>query len=45
MSGNVEIENSTWKIKVNGTEITDGIDRGFTIENIDIAESNHVKPR
>ncbi len=45
ISGNVVMENGTWKIKVNNSDIVRGIDETFSIENINIEESSHVKSR
>lgn len=41
--GDIEIENGTWKIVVNGTEVSKGIDKNFTIDQIKIQNSENVK--
>ena len=43
MSGNVQFENGKWNIYVNGTEISTGIETTFTVDQISIDESSHVK--
>lgn len=42
--GNIQIENGTWNIIVNGTEISKGVDVDFVIDTINTEENNHVKP-
>lgn len=44
MSGNVQFENGKWNIYVNGTEISTGIQTTFTVDQINVDESSHVKP-
>ena len=44
IQGNVEFTNGTWKIKVNGTEISKGRDVKFAIDCITKTESEHIKP-
>lgn len=44
VSGNPEINNATWKILVNGTEISTGIVQNFTITEINIDTVEGVKP-
>lgn len=41
--GDIEIENGTWKIVVNGTEVSKGVDKNFTIDQIKIQNSEKVK--
>lgn len=43
MSGNVQFENGKWNIYVNGTEISTGTTTTFTVDQINIDESSHVK--
>ena len=43
MSGNVQFENGKWNIYVNGTEISTGVTTSFTVDQISIDESSHVK--
>lgn len=42
--GNVELENGTWNIIVNNTEISEGTDVNFVIDTIQTDENEHVKP-
>lgn len=42
--GVVELDNATWKIKVNKTEITKGIEESFVIDEINTTQSENVKP-
>lgn len=44
MFGTVELNNATWKIKVNKTEITKGIEESFVIEEINTTQNENVKP-
>lgn len=41
---NVKLENGVWNIKVNGTQITTGVETQFTIDQITTTENMHVKP-
>lgn len=43
MTGNVQFENGKWNIYVNGTEISTGVTTTFTVDQISIDESSHVK--
>lgn len=43
VNGKVEFKNGTWQIFVNGTDIAQGTDVKFLIDNIEIEEKNHVK--
>lgn len=44
LNGKVQLENGTWNIIVNETDITSGTDVAFVIDNINIQENEHVKP-
>ena len=44
LNGKVQLENGTWNIIVNETDITRGTDVAFVIDNINIQENEHVKP-
>ena len=44
VTGNVTLENGTWNIIVNGTEISKGADVEFVIDTIQTDENDHVKP-
>ena len=39
-----QFQKGAWHINVNGVEITKGVDKKFTINNIFINQDNHVKP-
>lgn len=41
--GDIKFENGTWKIIINGTEVSKGVDKNFTIDNINIQDSEVVK--
>lgn len=43
MSGSVQFANGKWNIYVNGTEISTGVETTFTVDQINIDESSHVK--
>ncbi len=43
VNGDVKIENGTWKIVVNGTEVSKGVDKNFTIDKITTQNSQTVK--
>lgn len=43
VNGNVELKNGTWQIFVNGTDIAQGTDVKFLIDNIEVEEKDHVK--
>ncbi len=44
VSGVVQMENGVWKIIVNGTEISTGVETNFTINTTSIENNSHVKP-
>ena len=41
---NVQLRNGTWNIVINGTEISNGVEKNFEINNVNIKENKHVKP-
>lgn len=41
--GDIKIENGTWKITVNETDISNGVDKTFTIDQITTQDSEYVK--
>lgn len=43
LSAKVQLKNGTWNILVNSTDITEGTDVKFNINNIEIQENEHVK--
>lgn len=43
VNGDVQFKNGTWKIVINGTEISNGVEKNFEIDNVNIQESEHVK--
>ena len=44
VTGNVQLRNGTWNIVINGTEISNGVEKKFEINNVNIKENKHVKP-
>lgn len=44
LEANVKLENGTWNIVVNGTQISTGIESQFTIDQISTTQNSHVKP-
>lgn len=44
LDANVKLENGTWNIVVNGTQISTGIEKQFTIDQIATTQNSHVKP-
>lgn len=44
LEANVKLENGTWNIVVNGTQISTGIEKQFTIDQITTTQNSHVKP-
>lgn len=43
IGGTVKIVNGVWQIKVNNTDISNGINKEFNVSEIDINENEHVK--
>lgn len=43
MTGNIELEKGNWKISVNGSEVSSGVDKSFVIDNIIIENKDFVK--
>ena len=44
IQGNVKCTNGKWNISINGKDITNGIDKDFVVNNINISQDNYVKP-
>ena len=44
MEGNVQFENGTWNITINGEDITTGTEAEFVINLIDTTQNDYVKP-
>ena len=44
LGASVQLENGTWNISVNETDITKGTDIQFEINNVTVEENEHVKP-
>ena len=44
MEGNIQLENGTWNITINGEDITTGVEEEFIINLIDTTQSDYVKP-
>ena len=44
LGASIQLENGTWNILVNGTDITKGTDIQFAINNVTVEENEHVKP-
>lgn len=45
VEGTINLANGIWQIKVNNTEISNGVNKEFTVEEIEIQNNDHVKPR
>ena len=43
IGGTVKMINGVWQIKVNDTDISNGIDKKFTVDKINIKDNEHVK--
>ena len=43
VTGNVEMKNGKWVIEINGTEISQGVQKDFVIDQININQSEHAK--
>lgn len=44
LGASVQLENGTWNININETDITKGTDIQFEINNVTVEENEHVKP-
>lgn len=44
VGANIQFVNGVWNISVNGTQITNGTQAQFVIDQITTTENNHVKP-
>ncbi len=43
IGGNVKLVNGTWQIKVNNTDISNGVNKEFTVDEIKVQNNEHVK--
>ena len=43
MTGNIELEKGNWKISVNNSDVSNGIDKTFIIDNITVENRDYVK--
>ena len=44
VSGDVKLVNGVWQIKINNTDISNGTNKEFTVNEINTVENEHVKP-
>lgn len=44
LSAKIQFKNGAWNIFVNETDITNGADINFVIDNVTVDENEHVKP-
>lgn len=44
VSGTVNLVKGVWQIKVNQTDISNGVNKEFTVDNIEVQNNEHVKP-
>ena len=44
VTGDVQLRNGAWNIVINGTEISNGVEKKFEINNVNIKENEHEKP-
>jgi len=44
IEGNVVFEKGTWNIYVNDTDISEGIEKEFIVQDIKVSDDEHVKP-
>lgn len=44
VSGTVNLVKGVWQIKVNQTDISNGVNKEFTVNNIEVQNNEHVKP-
>ena len=44
VNGTVNLVKGVWQIKINKTDISDGLNKEFTVDNIDVQNNEHVKP-
>lgn len=43
VSGNVNVEKATWRIVVNNTDISEGTEKKFVIDQINVEGSNRIE--
>ena len=43
VGGNAKLVNGTWQIKVNNTDISNGVNKEFTVDEIKVQDNEHVK--
>lgn len=43
IGGTVNMVNGVWQIKVNNTDISNGVNKEFTVNEIDVQDNEHVK--
>lgn len=44
VEGSINFEKGVWQIEVNGTDISNGVNKEFIVNNIEIQNNEHVKP-
>ena len=44
VNGTVNLIKGVWQIKVNQTDISTGVNKEFTVDNIEVQNNEHVKP-
>lgn len=44
VNGTVNLIKGVWQIKVNQTDISNGVNKEFTVDNIEVQNNEHVKP-
>ncbi len=44
VSGTVDLVKGVWQIKVNRTDISNGVNKKFTVDKIEVQNNEHVKP-
>ena len=44
VEGSINLEKGVWQIEVNGTDISNGVNKEFIVNNIEIQNNEHVKP-
>ena len=42
VTGNVQLRNGAWNIVINGTEISNGVEKNFEINNVNIKEKENL---
>ncbi len=44
VNGTVNLVKGVWQIKINQTDISNGVNKEFTVDNIEVQNNEHVKP-